>query len=61
LRQSQTGGVIVAKIERKKQTCKVCGEPLLLTEITIDTGKKIWAYMCGCDDMVRQAKQGEQD
>ena len=47
--------------ERKNQTCKVCGEPLLLTEITIDTGKKIWAYMCGCNEMVHSAKQGEQD
>lgn len=51
----------MAKKERKPQTCRVCGEPLLLTEIKIDTGKIIWAYMCGCNEMVRHAKQAEKD
>lgn len=37
----------------KPQKCKTCLEELLLTEITTDTGKKIWAYMCGCDELVR--------
>ena len=41
---------------RKKQICKVCEEKLLLTEITTDTGNKVWAYLCGCNEMVRNAK-----
>jgi len=41
---------------RKKKICTVCGEKLLLTEITADTGNKVWAYLCGCNEMVRNAK-----
>lgn len=40
-----------------KQMCKHCDEEMKLTEITTDTGRKIWAYMCGCDEMVREARE----
>ena len=40
-----------------KQTCKHCDEEMKLTEITTDTGRKVWAYMCSCNEMVREAKE----
>ena len=46
----------MAKNKLKPQICNKCDEPLLLTEIKINTGKIIWAYMCGCNDMLHYAK-----
>lgn len=40
----------------KKQKCKNCDKEMLLTEIHTDTGYVVWAYMCDCDDMIRDAK-----
>jgi hypothetical protein len=41
----------------KEQICKICGEKMKLTEITTDTGHKIFAYMCGCNEMTLVAKE----
>ena len=41
----------------KKQRCKNCDAEMLLTEIHTDTGYVVWAYMCDCDGMVRDAKE----
>lgn len=45
----------------KEQICKNCGEKLTLTEVAIDTGEKIYVYLCACNDMIRQAKVKEQN
>lgn len=44
-----------------KQICKQCESEMKLTEITTDTGKKVWAYMCICDEMVRKIKEPRQN
>lgn len=41
------------------QRCIFCDEEMKLTEITMDTGKKIWAYLCACNDMIEEAKRKE--
>lgn len=38
----------------KEQVCKVCEQKLLLTEITTDTKDKVYAYLCDCNDMIKQ-------
>jgi len=39
----------------KKQMCKQCEQELKLTEIATNTGQKVYAYMCDCNEMVQES------
>jgi hypothetical protein len=40
------------KAKTTVQTCKFCGDALLLTKIKVDIGKFLYAYLCTCNDLV---------